>query len=180
MVDVLRKRAVFLDRDGVIIETKVEFGRPIAIRKKDEIKILGDATKAIKLLLNLGFELVIITNQPDVANGITPLKHVNQIHKEISRLTGLRHFYICPHADSDSCECRKPKPGLLISASENLNLDLNGSFLIGDRWRDIASGQNAGCRCYFIDYGYNEAQPNPPFTRVRTLLEAATLICSEV
>jgi D-glycero-D-manno-heptose 1,7-bisphosphate phosphatase len=177
---VLPKRAVFLDRDGVIIETKVEFGRPIAIRKKNEIKMLGDATKGIKLLLNSGFELVIITNQPDVAKGITPIEHVNQIHKEISRLTGLKHFYICSHADSDSCECRKPKPGLLISASENLNLDLDNSFLIGDRWRDIASGQKAGCRCYFIDYGYNEAQPNPPFTRVHTLFEAATLICSEV
>lgn len=178
MVNKYQKKAVFLDRDGVIIESKLKFGKPVAIIDKKDIKILQGVASSIYKLINAGFELIVVTNQPDIAKGITTFEIVNQIHLEISRLTGLKHFYICPHVDSDFCKCRKPQPGLLTTAAQELSIDLTRSFLIGDRWRDISSGQSVGCVNFFIDYGYDEAQPSPPYIRVGSLFEAASLICS--
>jgi len=87
---------------------------------------------------------------------------------------------ICYHDDRDRCTCRKPKPGMLESAANELNLDLSRSFMVGDRWRDIEAGKRAGCRTVFIDLGYSERQPEQPDATVENLTEAVTWILASV
>ena len=101
------------------------------------------------------------------------------LHKEISSLTCIENFYVCPHIDSDNCKCRKPKPGLLLKAAEDLNLDVRKSYMVGDRWRDVGAGQSAGCKNFFIDYNYSEKRPVEPFVTVSSLLQATEIILGD-
>ncbi len=145
---------------------------PSPPKKLAEIKILPGVVEAITLLTKNSFLPIVVTNQPDVARGTSKLDDVNSINEFIGRETGVSHFYTCPHDDSDKCICRKPKPGLLEIATKDLDVDLQESFLVGDRWRDIEAGQAIGLHSFFIDYSYKETSPKPPFTRVSSLLEA--------
>jgi D-glycero-D-manno-heptose 1,7-bisphosphate phosphatase len=170
------KKAVFLDRDGVINKATILDGIPKPPKYVEEVMILSGVKKAIKMLNEHNFEIVVITNQPDVARGSTSKKSVEEINSYLSNRLGINHIFTCYHDDIDGCDCRKPKPGLLLNAARNLDLDLQKSFLIGDRWRDITAGQAAGCTCFFIDYEYKEKSPVSPFKRVSSLLEATHLI----
>lgn len=170
------KKAVFLDRDGVINRAPTKDGIPQSPKGLHELEINPGAKEAVSLLRKTGFELVVVTNQPDVARGKLDIREIAQIHQSIAEQTGLKHFFSCVHDDIQNCECRKPKPGLLFKATRELNLDLKRSFLVGDRWRDIQAGQSAGCTCFFIDHGYNELVPEQPFYKVTSLLQAAILI----
>jgi len=167
------KRAVFLDRDGVLNESIVRDSKPYPPKNISEVVILPGVEEALALLRSLNFFLIVVTNQPDVARGTSTTEDVNQINTHISNLLNLDYFYTCFHDDVDDCDCRKPKPGLLTEAAINLNIDLNTSYMVGDRWRDIAAGQAAGCENFFIDYGYEEARPVMPFIAVTSLLGAA-------
>jgi len=168
--------AVFLDRDGVINQALIYESRPYSPRKKEELVILAGVDEAVELLLAHGYLPVVVTNQPDIARGFTTFEHVSEIHKIISSQTGIQHFYLCMHDEQDMCQCRKPRIGLITNAARELNLNLNESFLVGDRWKDIQAGQNAGCCCFFIDNGYLEQKPEPPFHTVASLLEAVAYI----
>ena len=170
------KRAVFLDRDGVINRAFVVNGVPTPPKNLDEVEVLAGAREAIKLLSERNFEVVVITNQPDVARGVVSRKSVEAINDYLSQELEIKHFSICFHDDPDGCDCRKPKPGLLEIAAQDLGINLLKSFMVGDRWRDIAAGQAAGCKCFFIDYGYLEKSPNLPFKKVSSLLEAVLII----
>ena len=173
------KKAVFLDRDGVVNKAKVLHGRPFPPHSLEELFILEGVPEAIKLLQSNGFVVVVVTNQPDVARGIVEREKIESINHEISRRTGVSNFYTCFHDDLDDCFCRKPKPGLLVEAARDHSLDLKSSFMIGDRWRDVSAGQSVGCESFFIDYGYLEKSPTLPFRRVLSLLEAVHLILGE-
>jgi D-glycero-D-manno-heptose 1,7-bisphosphate phosphatase len=169
------KRAAFLDRDGVLNKTLLESGVPIPPREISEVHILSGVIEAIQLINDHDFLPVVITNQPDIGRGISLASDVDNVNALIASKTGIQHFYVCPHDDSEECKCRKPKPGLIQEAAIDLDIDVKSSFLVGDRWKDIASGQAVGLESYFIDYSYPEKAPNPPFTRVFSLLEAVTL-----
>lgn len=170
------KKAVFLDRDGVLNESLVIEGIPRPPKNLKELVMLPGTPKAIKLLRALNFEIVVVTNQPDVARGLMIEDSVREINDYLGNKLKIDYFYCCFHDDSDQCKCRKPKPGLLAAAAKDLELDLKSSFMVGDRWRDISAGQAAGCECFFIDYGYSEKPPTLPFRRVSSLLEASKLI----
>lgn len=170
------KRAVFLDRDGVINKAPIRCGIPQPPTDLKELIILSGVRDAIKILADNNFEIVVVTNQPDVARDKISKESVEEINSYLSEELGLNYFLVCYHDDTDNCDCRKPKPGLMLDAARNLDLDLNKSFLVGDRWRDIAAGQTAGCKCLFIDYMYNERSPSLPYIRVSSLLEAAQII----
>jgi D-glycero-D-manno-heptose 1,7-bisphosphate phosphatase len=169
-------KAVFLDRDGVINKTLVFDGIPRPPKNLKELVILPGTSKAIKLLREVNFEIVVVTNQPDVARGLIIEESVKEINDYLGNELKIDYFYCCFHDDSAQCNCRKPKPGLLVTAAQDLELDLKSSFMVGDRWRDISAGQAAGCDCFFIDYGYSEKSPILPFRRVSSLLEASKLI----
>ena len=170
------KKAVFLDRDGVINRAFVIDGVPRPPKLLKNVEVLTGVVDALTLLSASSFEIVVVTNQPDVARGGVSQESVEAINSILSQKLGIKHFYTCFHDDQDRCGCRKPNPGLLIKAARDLNLDLEKSVMVGDRWRDIAAGQAAKCQCFFIDYGYLEKGPILPFTKVSSLIEATTLI----
>jgi D-glycero-D-manno-heptose 1,7-bisphosphate phosphatase len=173
------KKAVFLDRDGVINRSKIVDGVAKPPSTIAEVEILSGVIKAIKILKAHNYIPVVVTNQPDVARGVTSQAQVDAINTHIGTITNIEFFYTCFHDDIDKCDCRKPAPGLIKRAVLELNLDVASSYLVGDRWRDIAAGQVAGCQSFFIDYSYPEKRPEMPFTRVSSLLEAVKMMIGE-
>ena len=150
-------------------------GAPTPPRTPDEVVVLPGVKEAIILLQKNQIVPVVVTNQPDVARGLTTKYEVEAVNQRIREITSIEHFYVCIHDDADDCECRKPKPGLITKAVEDLNIDLSHSFLVGDRWKDVEAGLKAGVECFFIYYSYGERRPEQPFSRVTSLLEAVQL-----
>jgi D-glycero-D-manno-heptose 1,7-bisphosphate phosphatase len=170
-------RAVFLDRDGVLNRAIVRDGKPYPPASLAELEIVEGAADGLARLKGLGFLLLVVTNQPDVARGTQSLDAIQAMHDCMRQTLPLDDFLICPHDDADRCQCRKPAPGLIIEAHQRYGVDLSRSFMVGDRWRDIDAGQAAGCRTVFIDQGYRERGPSvPPDARVGSLLEAVDWI----
>ena len=170
------KTGIFLDRDGVINKAIVRNGIPYSPREKVDFEILEGVKDALEILHKSEILPVVITNQPDVSRGFISEEIVEWQHSKLKEVLGIEHFYICYHDDSDLCNCRKPKIGLIKEASQQLNIVIERSYLVGDRWRDIQAGQEAGCTCFFIDYRYGEKQPHPPFYTVSSLIEAVRII----
>lgn len=148
--------AVFLDRDGVLNAAVVVDGRPHPPRSVDEMRLLPGVEDACARLRGAGFALVCVTNQPDIARGVTTAATVAEINEQLRRRLSLDAVAVCPHDDADGCACRKPKPGLIRDAAALLGLDLERSVVVGDRWRDIEAGRQAGCRTVLIDGAYDE------------------------
>lgn len=167
-----KRKAVFLDRDGVINECKVVKGRPFPPDSLSELIILPKVKDAIDLLRLKGYLIIIVTNQPDVARGSKTRKSVEEIHDYLKSHLSIDDIYTCFHDDSDNCGCRKPKPGMILSAAKTHNLDLTSSFMVGDRWRDIESGELAGVGTIFIDYKYTEKRPKKFCYKANSLFEA--------
>jgi len=165
------RRAVFLDRDGVINRATVRDGMPRPPASADEMEILPGVPEALERLRAAGYALVVVTNQPDVVRGATTQEVVDAIHARMRAELGLDDIRVCPHVDEDRCECRKPKPGLLLRAPA---YDMPKCAMVGDRWRDVEAGRAAGCGVtILVDHGYDEALPNEPDARVASLAEAA-------
>lgn len=170
-------RAVFLDRDGVLTRALVRDGKPYAPVTLAEMEIEPEAPAALARLKTAGFLLVVVTNQPDVARGITRREDVEAMHAVLRDTLPIDACMVCYHDDADACNCRKPRPGLLTQAASAYAIDLSGSFLIGDRWRDIDAGAAAGCCSILIDRGYRERPPeHAPDANVDTLAKAVNWI----
>ena len=138
--------AIFLDRDGVIIENRSNY-----VRRWEDVAIFGQALTALAGMNSSAYKIIMVTNQSAVGRGIITLETVREINNRLLRiieLTGGRidGVYVCPHAPGDHCECRKPKPGLLLQAAEAHKLDFSHSILIGDTLSDLMAGQAAGLR----------------------------------
>jgi len=169
--------AVFLDRDGVINRAVVRDGKPFPPSSLEELEILPQVASSLLDLKAHGFALIVITNQPDVARGAQTREAVEAIHQALTSSLPIDDIFVCYHDDRDHCACRKPNPGLLLEPQRKHNLDLSRSFVVGDRWRDIDAGHNAGCKTILIDYGYKERKPaQPTEATVRSLREAADWI----
>ena len=172
----MKRAAMFLDRDGVINRAIVRDGVPRPPTSLDELEILPGVPDALSALKAAGYVLVVVTNQPDVARGRTSPRLIGEIHARLTAALSLDSILTCFHDDCDECDCRKPKPGLLWRAARDLGLDLEASFMVGDRWRDVEAGRRAGCRTFYIDRHYAEAAPECPDFRVGSLLEAAGVV----
>ena len=170
------RRAVFLDRDGVINRAVVRLGKPYPPSTLDELRLLPGVREACRKLREAGFALILITNQPDIARGAVKAEQVDEMNTRLRRYLQLDDVQVCPHDDAERCPCRKPKPGLLLEAAERWNIDLGSSYIVGDRWRDVEAGHRAGCQAVFVDHGYQERRPEGPYLRVRSLREAANWI----
>jgi D-glycero-D-manno-heptose 1,7-bisphosphate phosphatase len=169
-------RAVFLDRDGVLNRAIVRDKRPFPPASLAEMEILPGAVAATECLAQAGFLLIVVSNQPDVARGTTARETVEEINGAIGRIMPIAEFRVCYHDSVDGCDCRKPKPGALLGAARAHQIDLSRSFMVGDRWRDVEAGHAAGCQTVFIDYGYDEKQPENVDFSVGSLEEAALRI----
>jgi D-glycero-D-manno-heptose 1,7-bisphosphate phosphatase len=174
------KCGFFIDRDGVLNRCQILNGVSKPPKDLDSLQLLDGVEQAIRILKGTGIVPVVITNQPDVERGTQTREAVDQINRKIGVLTGITNFYVCYHDDVSNCECRKPRIGMIKKASADLGIDIKRSFLIGDRWKDIATGQRAGVReSFFIDYAYSEKKPSQPYTLVKSLLEASMRVTSE-
>lgn len=141
------KRAVFLDRDGVINALVWRGGRWVAPRALDEFRLLPGAAEAIDRLKAAGFFVVIVTNQPDVAAGLLGWATLDAMHAHIAA----DDIRACPHADGGSCRCRKPRPGMIHDAAQEHDINIAQSYMVGDSWRDIRAGRDAGCFTILLD-----------------------------
>lgn len=171
-----RRPAVFLDRDGVLNRTDVRNGVPHPPASPVELEILAGVPQALTKLCEIGLPLIVVTNQPDVARGTQSREAVEQINARLREQLPVTAIYTCYHDTADNCQCRKPLPGLLMDAAAAYNIDLSGSFMVGDRWSDIAAGQTAGCTTLLIDLPYSKADRCTPDYRVRDLPEAVDII----
>ncbi len=153
-----RRAAVFLDRDGVLIEN-IDGDY---VRSVDQIKILPGAKEAVAKLSKAGLPLVIVTNQAAVAKGYITDDEAWIIQHEVESLVGENnqniHSIICPHASADECECRKPKPGMLHEGAEKYHLNLESSYFVGDALTDIAAAKAAGVQPIFVFTGRGESE----------------------
>jgi D-glycero-D-manno-heptose 1,7-bisphosphate phosphatase len=174
------KRAVFLDRDGVINRALERAGFPYAPTSLGEFEIYPEVPAACAKLKAAGFLLIVATNQPDVGRGTMKQEVVEAIHVEMRRQLPLDRVEVCYHSgyNDSECDCRKPKPGMLLRAAADLKIDLAQSWMVGDRWRDIDCGYAAGCRTILIDRHYAEALKQAPDFRADNLLEAVGIILS--
>lgn len=163
-----RQKAVFLDRDGTI-NRYMGF-----LRNIDDFELIPGVAKAIKMINASGYLAVVVTNQPVIARGEVTVAELESIHYKMETLLGnegayLDAIYYCPHHPNRgytgeipelkiNCDCRKPKPGMLLKAAKELNIDLQASWMIGDQENDITAGKTAGCKTALIgmeDYGQN-------------------------
>lgn len=169
-------RAVFLDRDGVLVRALAGAGAPRSASTLDELELLPDAEEACAALKAAGFSLVVVTNQPEIARGTLDAETVARQHDVLRDALPLDEVVVCPHDDADACACRKPKPGMLIDAAARLGIELASSFMVGDRWRDVEAGRAAGCRVAFVDRGYDEELRAEPDVIVPSVDAAARWI----
>lgn len=165
-------RAVFLDRDGVLIRSQLRNGRPVAPWALSQFQLLEGVSGACARLKQAGYLLIVVTNQPDVARGTLRQEVVESINALLRERLPIDDLQVCYHDEADRCSCRKPQPGLIVAASVKWGINLSASFLVGDRWHDIEAGQRAGCRTVFIDYAYREAKPRSPDYRAGSLADA--------
>ena len=173
------RRAVFLDRDGVINRAILSEGRPYPPATLAELEILPGVPKALEELHAANYLLIVVTNQPDVARGKAKKADIDKMNAQLLYKLPIDAFKTCYHDDKDVCSCRKPLPGALLKAAREYDIDLSKSFMVGDRWRDIEAGASAGCKTFFINYRYSEKQPDAPDFIVSSLLEAQKIILGE-
>jgi len=167
--------AVFLDRDGTLIRTWVVDGVPRPVASVEELEILPGVSAAVKTLRQAGFMLVLVTNQPDVARGTLKRQTLEEIHAHLRHELPLDEVMCCFHDDVDACRCRKPQAGMLLDAAERLDIRLQSSFMVGDRWRDVEAGKRAGCTTILLREPYSGDSVRADF-EVADLVEAAEII----
>jgi D-glycero-D-manno-heptose 1,7-bisphosphate phosphatase len=170
-----RRAAVFVDRDGTINRAIVREGKPYPPEQVDDFELLAGASSALHSLRDAGFVVVVVTNQPDVAEGRQERAVVEQMNAKLIDGGLCDAVKTCYHSDRDGCDCRKPKPGMLLEAAREWDIDLARSFMIGDRWRDVRAGQTAGCYTFLIENGYSERRVAANAI-VESLAEAAQVI----
>ena len=156
-------KAVFLDRDGVINKAIIVNGQPYPPSSIEEMEILIGVKEGIDLLKKNGYLIFVVTNQPDVARGKTPIEKVEEINLFLEKEFSIDEVYCCYHDGKEDCFCRKPKPGMILEASSKWNIDLKNSFIVGDRWRDIEAGKSASISTILIDYNYLEKRVEPDY-----------------
>jgi D-glycero-D-manno-heptose 1,7-bisphosphate phosphatase len=170
---VIPRRAIFLDRDGVINAVVVRGGSPASPRSLEEFNILPGVPEALLDLRRFGFLNIVVTNQPDVARGLLDQPALEAMHQQLREVLAIDDIFLCPHDDRHACSCRKPKAGMLFDAARKWNLDLSRSLLVGDTEKDMVAAGRAGCTRILVDRPYN-AEVEADF-RVATLAELVEL-----
>jgi len=158
--------AVFLDRDGTLNASITRGGKPYPPASIEEFRLLDGVKIGCTKLKAAGYRLIVVTNQPDVGRGTQSRAAVEAIHATLEgMIPELDLIKVCYHAGEeygDPCNCRKPEPGMILEAAEELGLDLAQSWMVGDRWRDIDCGASLGIRTIFLECGYTEALRTAP------------------
>jgi histidinol-phosphate phosphatase family protein len=173
------KRAVFIDRDGTLIE-EVNF-----LHRVEDLRYFPFTDEAVRLLKQKGFLVVLVTNQSGIGRGIYTVADMHSVHERIQAdLTEkLDAIYFCPHMPNEDCECRKPRLGMIEAAISDLPIDLENSWMIGDKNLDVELGLNAGIKPIMVMTGYGEKHlpelVRPPFAVAENLIEAVKIIVND-
>ncbi|MGM5024462.1 HAD family hydrolase [Tardiphaga sp. 42S5] len=176
----MKSRAIFLDRDGVLNHPVVREGKSYPPARVEDLEIYHGLREPLQRLKDRGFALIVVTNQPDVARGTTPKSTVEGINAAIAReIPAIDKFFVCYHDNDDGCDCRKPRPGMLLAGAAEFGVDLARSYMIGDRRGDVEAGIAAGSRTIFVDRGYREVAPTNYDYKVSSTHEALKIIESE-
>lgn len=170
--------AVFLDRDGVINKTYWRDGKSRSPSRVEDFFFFEGAIEGVAWLRAAGYKIVVVTNQPDVARGWLAREAVDAMNAIVRASLKADDVKACFHLDEHACECRKPKPGMLLEAAREQNIDLANSFMIGDRYTDVEAGKAAGCTTILVGPGEGEATTEPDY-RTSSLFEAAKIILSK-
>jgi D-glycero-D-manno-heptose 1,7-bisphosphate phosphatase len=180
MVDmsrVVRRKAVFLDRDGVIVIPEFRDGRSFAPVRLQDYRFYPEALAALSRLKSAGYLLIVVTNQPEVGRGRIPEEVLAEMHRRLLASLPVDFVKVCRHTAEDRCSCRKPKPGMLLEAACECGILLSDSYMVGDRATDVEAGHAAGCRTVFIDLGYTgEPSPDGASFTVTSIDHAADVI----
>ena len=175
---------MFLDRDGVLNEAPVVDGQALSPTAVADLRLLPGVEEAVERLRAAGFALVAVTNQPDIAAGRVTAEVVDAMHAALLATLGLDAVYLCPHDTAAGCGCRKPRAGMLRDAAAAHHLDLHRSWMVGDRWVDVAAGREAGVRTILVERPYSWAPTSSgspptglePDATVADLGEAAAVV----
>ena len=170
-----KRKAIFLDRDGVLDKVIMREGKPSSPRKFEEFKLLAGAKECLDEFKKMGFLNIIVTNQPDIKRGLLKIEDLEKMHRLVREKLPVDDIMVCPHDDRDHCSCRKPKPGLIKQAVRKWSVDLKKSYVIGDSWKDMGAGRAAGCSTILIKRKYNEDLKDYDF-KVNSLKEAVKII----
>jgi D-glycero-D-manno-heptose 1,7-bisphosphate phosphatase len=172
--------AVFLDRDGTLNVQSVRDGKPYAPVRLEDFKLYEGVPEGCRAMKAAGYALVVATNQPDVGRGDVPRSAIEAMHAGLLELVPeIDRIEVCYDPADGLSNRRKPEPGMLLDAASALGIDIAGSWMVGDRWRDVDCGKRAGVRTVFIDFGYSEAFRSRPDYVVRSFPEAVALILGE-
>ena len=181
-------RAVFLDRDGTMIEDVGYLDR------LERLRLFPYTIDAVRLLTAAGFKIIVVTSQNGIANGVLTEEFLGVAHAHMSALFAaaggkVDGYYYCPHSPHapveryrTDCDCRKPKPGMILAAARDHAIDLASSIVIGDRWRDIEMGLAAGTKAMLVETGYGRTEAArrppaiPPVPVFGTLIEAVSVV----
>ncbi|MBV9357829.1 MAG: HAD family hydrolase [Chloroflexi bacterium] len=171
-------RAVFLDRDGVLVKEVLLDGSPFVPLTVSDFRLVPEAAAQVQRLRDAGLTCIVFTNQPEVARGLLATDTLEAMHRELRATVPVDDVYVCPHVDADACPCRKPRTGMLTSAAERWDVCLEQSFVIGDRWRDIEAGRAVGCYTILIDRPYSACETAD--VSVPTLVDAVNAIMARL
>ena len=155
-------------------------GKAYAVRRLEDFRLLPGVEAAFARLRAHGLKTIVVTNQPDVAKGLIAPEILDSMHRRLAERLRPDAIETCTHDQAAGCDCRKPKPGMLLRAAARLGVAPERSFMIGDRIGDIAAGHAAGCRCIFVDRGYREGKPPPPFRIVKHFPAAVDMILEDL
>jgi D-glycero-D-manno-heptose 1,7-bisphosphate phosphatase len=172
------RRVVFLDRDGVLTVPEERGGKGYAVRTLADLRFYPDAASSVARLLSAGYDVVVVTNQPDVANGLIEAAVLEEIHARVMEVTGVTSIRTCPHSREDACPCRKPLPGLLLDEAAHAPVDFAASWMVGDRDSDLVAGRAVGVRTMFIDRAWTGETGEGAHAMVATLGQAVDTILS--
>jgi|TARA_B100001175_G_scaffold313455_1_gene321083 D-glycero-D-manno-heptose 1,7-bisphosphate phosphatase len=173
------KKAVFLDRDGVLSKTHIKKGKSFAVKKLKDFKLFYGSEESVKKLKLAGFMVIVVTNQPDVGKKIISRIVLKKMHDRLKKKTKVDAIYSCTHSQDDNCFCRKPKPGMILNAAKKHNINLKKSFMVGDRSSDILAGKKAKCRSIFLDKKYFEKKPKVQEATFNNLVQATNYILKQ-
>ncbi len=177
-IETIKRPAVFIDRDGTLIE-EVNY-----LSRVEDLRLFSYTPEAVKILTGAGFLIIVVTNQSGIGRSIYTEEDMHSIHREmqVQLSNAIDGFYFCPHLPCDGCVCRKPGLGMIESAKRDFTVDMENSWIIGDKKIDIETGFYAGIKTAMVRTGYGrkheETLGKLPDVVADTLLEAVTLIIS--
>jgi D-glycero-D-manno-heptose 1,7-bisphosphate phosphatase len=168
------RRAVFLDRDGVLNEPIMRNGKAFAPLSMEQFRLVDGAATEVKRLRAADLLCIVVTNQPEIASGELSAAALDAMHRHLKEQLEIADIFVCAHSSSEGCACHKPRPGMIHQAADLWGIELRSSFLVGDRWRDIDAGRAVGCYTVLIERAYSQCSSAD--ARVGSLAEAVAVI----